>query len=906
MVSSSSNSTKKPTGGPGLNVELCDPEKLDEATTLISEGGQKMIEGIAMILEAKEDYSKNPEAKGGKNCAVILSRALKKLKEDPYIALGIGQGSKKGGEDESNVDNSKVEASVIKKHYHKMALKYHPDKNTKTALLFQTCHSAYNLLSDPDKRSAYEYRKKKQAEAMEELRQKSYDKRKGKSPSEYGKKVPSPPSTKPPSENNTSQSYSSTTNSNGNSNFTEEYDEKLKAFNRQFYQEFRQQAKTTAKEKGSSDSGDGSTSSGSGSEKNNENGQSSSRTTFPEQTDGGNPNERPQAPKRPTKLRMTGRTDSSVTLEWASSVGPGTIAYELQWREKNRTAETAWTTAKQLLLGTTVLKKNLNSGSCYEFRVRAASAWGWSGYSESVIVMTLQKGSTKENASSTSGHKRTDTNDSNRGKNRRESSVSNASSTTTTPREKSNRRGTKSHLHRVSRDTVSPWTWKDGDEVDSRRGRTRKASKTKENILEPWTCAVCKRDNDGSLDVCGVCFSAKKYDANHLQNLTEGYNLKRDSRVEEEIEKRRTSTCSNSSRRESTQNNSGYSYVYSSGGRRESKSVAANNGELNQETSQNLDREKNNIKANHGPKNRSESRDRSGSISAQEVDTEEEAWEYTEGDMDLNPPTSNGPPIPEEIETEDEMPGKKKSKSAKDEGTYVEAIYRLNASVTKLHNVRAEPIRSAIVVGYLLADTDVEVVAITGNWVKVKWHQTADYESDDPSTNAQKEGYGWCMIESGNTIYMEQSDKEGSSSLEREEKDMPPSDFHQDASQSQNQYNAQNGDSSGSDSEADQPYWYELTDDNGGVYYFCTITGNSQWEPPLWFDEIDPESGATYYRNSVTEESQWEMPDGFIPVVRAEAYSTPQAEFVKSMLHPTRSFRYSKHQLFEDGKETLF
>jgi hypothetical protein len=25
-------------------------------------------------------------------------------------------------------------------------------------------------------------------------------------------------------------------------------------------------------------------------------------------------------------------------------------------------------------------------------------------------------------------------------------------------------------------------------------------------------------------------------------------------------------------------------------------------------------------------------------------------------------------------------------------------------------------------------------------------------------------------------------------------------------------------------------------------------TGASQWEPPEWFDEMDPNSGATYYR----------------------------------------------------------
>jgi len=44
-------------------------------------------------------------------------------------------------------------------------------------------------------------------------------------------------------------------------------------------------------------------------------------------------------------------------------------------------------------------------------------------------------------------------------------------------------------------------------------------------------------------------------------------------------------------------------------------------------------------------------------------------------------------------------------------------------------------------------------------------------------------------------------------------------------------------------------------------------------------------------RNSATGESQWEKPEGFVPVIRAEAYSTPEAEFVKSMLSPKRSSR---------------
>lgn len=34
------------------------------------------------------------------------------------------------------------------------------------------------------------------------------------------------------------------------------------------------------------------------------------------------------------------------------------------------------------------------------------------------------------------------------------------------------------------------------------------------------------------------------------------------------------------------------------------------------------------------------------------------------------------------------------------------------------------------------------------------------------------------------------------------------------------------------------------------VYYFNTASGQSQWEPPLWLDEVDPTTGAVYYVNS--------------------------------------------------------
>lgn len=34
------------------------------------------------------------------------------------------------------------------------------------------------------------------------------------------------------------------------------------------------------------------------------------------------------------------------------------------------------------------------------------------------------------------------------------------------------------------------------------------------------------------------------------------------------------------------------------------------------------------------------------------------------------------------------------------------------------------------------------------------------------------------------------------------------------------------------------------------MYYFNAASGVSQWEPPLWLDEIDPATGAVYYVNS--------------------------------------------------------
>ena len=65
-------------------------------------------------------------------------------KRDYYEVLGVNKGSSD---------------AEIKKAYHKLAMKYHPDKNPgdKTAEeKFKEINEAYEILSDPDKKDKYD------------------------------------------------------------------------------------------------------------------------------------------------------------------------------------------------------------------------------------------------------------------------------------------------------------------------------------------------------------------------------------------------------------------------------------------------------------------------------------------------------------------------------------------------------------------------------------------------------------------------------------------------------------------------------------------------------------------------------------------------------------------------------
>lgn len=116
-------------------VELVLPSTLAEAQSVIHGGGDGVREGVAILLVGLQDYREN-ERIGGVNSAQVLAAAMRRLMEDPYLTLGV--------------DPESDETSV-KKAYRRLALKYHPDKNSATPKLFQAVQGAHvsNSLAEP-------------------------------------------------------------------------------------------------------------------------------------------------------------------------------------------------------------------------------------------------------------------------------------------------------------------------------------------------------------------------------------------------------------------------------------------------------------------------------------------------------------------------------------------------------------------------------------------------------------------------------------------------------------------------------------------------------------------------------------------------------------------------------------
>lgn len=168
-----------------------------------------------------------------------------------------------------------------------------------------------------------------------------------------------------------------------------------------------------------------------------------------------------------------------MTLEWREG-GPNsqcaaTKAYELQWRifpENGKPKN--WETGQQLILRSTCRKRNLRPGSCYEFRVRAASVSGWSVHSDPLAVVTLSESVAEENSE------------------RRKSSNNRP--------ESNSKQSSAQHVHLPR--------------VDPKEANAR-ATESNRHVAENWQCVVCKRTNMAVAAKCSVCGTRKNYDWNN-------------------------------------------------------------------------------------------------------------------------------------------------------------------------------------------------------------------------------------------------------------------------------------------------------------------------------------------------------------------------------------------------------
>jgi hypothetical protein len=255
--------------------------------------------------------------------------------------------------------------------------------------------------------------------------------------------------------------------------------------------------------------------------------------------------------------------------------------------------------------------------------------------------------------------------------------------------------------------------------------------------------------------------------------------------------------------------------------------------------------------------------------------------------------------------------------------------YKVNTRVKSTINVHGDPRNSSAVIGILKAGLEVLVYEIicpsaSETWVKVKWHK--QYRQTAEDWNGLAAEYGWACAsdlaskqefllvdeKGGNSRASKGSKNRGAnawkgplaaardrlrgkpktntSSTSGREETTPAdlgSDSHshksggpalpEDGGSSHKPHKKKPGrrprPSASTETyergDGKGPQWFEMYDQSSqSTYYIHSETEASQWDPPVWLDEVDATTGNAYYRNTVTGQTQWQCPAGFIPIVK--------------------------------------
>ena len=194
----------------------------------------------------------------------------------------------------------------------------------------------------------------------------------------------------------------------------------------------------------------------------------------------------------------------SVTLEWKGDPEDksGAAAFELQWRQRGKELQ-EWTTSPQLILATACRKRNLAPATCYEFRVRAASTWGWSAYCDPLMVVTAnaddeRAANAAEAAAAASGP-----------------GGGKAAAAAATRAAKAD--GAAGGMASPPAGSGAAAARANGARGKPSTPRDRTGSAAAEEA--PWECVVCKRKNDEDAARCTVCGTKQSYAGKRFNNI---------------------------------------------------------------------------------------------------------------------------------------------------------------------------------------------------------------------------------------------------------------------------------------------------------------------------------------------------------------------------------------------------